>query len=48
MKMLKVGNSTSHVYDEKLAERIYKNIKQYYPIMLNAYLYVQNRFDKEE
>lgn len=29
IKMMKDRNSTSLVYDEKLAERIYENIKQY-------------------
>ncbi|HHY74197.1 MAG TPA: nucleotidyltransferase [Bacillus bacterium] len=48
LKMLKDRNSTSHVYDEKLAERIYKNIKQYYPIMKETYLFLQQKINDEE
>ncbi|WP_027415195.1 HI0074 family nucleotidyltransferase substrate-binding subunit [Aneurinibacillus terranovensis] len=37
LQMLRDHNETSHVYDEEAARRIYDNIKQYYPHMVNTY-----------
>lgn len=48
LKMLKDRNSTSHVYDEKLAERIYKNISEYLPVLLKTYSFLEAKINSEE
>lgn len=37
LTMLNDRNETSHIYDEAMAKRIYKNIKAYFPILKEAY-----------
>jgi nucleotidyltransferase substrate binding protein (TIGR01987 family) len=37
LQMLKDRNLTSHTYDEKLADKIYANIKSYFPTLKNTY-----------
>jgi nucleotidyltransferase substrate binding protein (TIGR01987 family) len=37
LSMLDDRNETSHIYDEAMAKRIYKNIKTYLPLLKQAY-----------
>lgn len=38
LEMLKDRNQTSHPYDRELADRIYSNIKSYFPLLKKTYL----------
>lgn len=44
--MLEDRNQTSHTYDEELADKIYKNLSLYYPIMQQTYVKLQKRYIK--
>lgn len=37
LHMLEDRNMTSHVYDEKIADKIYDHIKQYFPILQTTF-----------
>lgn len=37
LNMLNDRNETSHIYDEAMAKRIYKNIKTYLPLLKETY-----------
>lgn len=42
--MLEDRNQTSHTYDEELADKIYKNLHAYYPIMQQTYDRLKKEF----
>jgi len=44
LQMLRDRNLTSHVYDEKMALRIFQRIQRYYPVLRNAYQKLQAKF----
>jgi nucleotidyltransferase substrate binding protein (TIGR01987 family) len=46
--MLEDRNQTSHTYDEELADKIYKNLHIYYPIMQQTYDRLKKTFKPEE
>lgn len=48
LQMLKDRNETSHVYDEKLANRIYANIKKHFPVMKETFNKLSDKFLKEK
>lgn len=41
--MLSDRNTTSHIYDEETAKRIYGNIRQNYPEMVRVFEAAENR-----
>lgn len=43
LNMLNDRNETSHIYDEAMAKRIYKNIKTYLPILKEAYNFLSEK-----
>jgi nucleotidyltransferase substrate binding protein (TIGR01987 family) len=43
LQMLSDRNTTSHIYDEKTAKRIYSNIRQNYPEMVRVFEGVEAR-----
>jgi nucleotidyltransferase substrate binding protein (TIGR01987 family) len=45
ISMLTDRNRTSHVYKKEEAQRIFENIKFYYPVMAATYLKLQSRYD---
>ena len=47
LDMMRDRNNTSHVYDEKEALRIYNNIKGYYPVMREAFNFLNAHFEKK-
>lgn len=44
LRILLDRNQTSHTYDESLADRIYVNIKEYYPEMRRTYQQLLAKF----
>jgi nucleotidyltransferase substrate binding protein (TIGR01987 family) len=46
LQMLKDRNETSHVYDEKTALRIYKNIQKNFPELKQVYAKLAARYKK--
>ena len=47
LQMMKDRNETSHVYDQAVANRIYKNIKSYFPEMEQVFNNMNLRFKNE-
>ncbi|MFH1738129.1 MAG: HI0074 family nucleotidyltransferase substrate-binding subunit [bacterium] len=45
LQMLKDRNETSHIYDEAIARRIYKNIQTYFSEMEQTYDFLLQRFE---
>lgn len=43
LQMMKDRNETSHVYDQAVANRIYKNIKGYFPEMVYVFELLKGR-----
>ncbi len=43
LNMLNDRNETSHIYDEAMAKRIYKNIKTYFPVLKKAYTFLNEK-----
>jgi nucleotidyltransferase substrate binding protein (TIGR01987 family) len=46
LQMLRDRNETSHVYDEALAKKIYKHIKNYFPEMKSVFRLLAERIKK--
>lgn len=44
IQMLKDRNQTSHTYDAKLADKIYANIKTYFPVIKKTYLKLREQY----
>lgn len=46
LQMLKDRNETSHIYNEQMADRIYRHIQLYLPIMEETYQFLLQRFNR--
>ncbi len=44
LQMLRDRNETSHIYDEATANRIYRNIRQNFPVLKETYRFLADRF----
>jgi nucleotidyltransferase substrate binding protein (TIGR01987 family) len=45
LQILKDRNQTSHTYDEELADKIYENIKSYFPVLKSTYKELNEKYN---